>query len=92
MRLIAKEIVPDSGLVVVRRGIRVAYARQSHELPAVGTVFEAFLSGFAEVLALRHELSEAQHAEAQSIAYERHHALAWLCGAGKSWADVTLDT
>ena len=64
MRLIAKEIMPDSGLVVVRRGIRVAYARQSHELPAVGTVFEAFLSGFADVLALRHELSEAQHAAA----------------------------
>ena len=64
MRLIAKEIVPDSGLVVVKRDIRVAYARQSHELPAVGTVFEAFLSGFAEVLALRHELSEAQHGAA----------------------------
>jgi hypothetical protein len=38
------------------------------------------------------QLSEVQHAEAHSIAYERHHALAWLCGAGKSWDDVTLDT
>lgn len=38
------------------------------------------------------ELSEAQHAEAHSIAYERHHALAWLCGAGRSWDDVPLDT
>ena len=38
------------------------------------------------------QLSEAQHAEAHSIAYERHHALSWLCGAGKSWDDVVLDT
>jgi hypothetical protein len=38
------------------------------------------------------QLSEAQHAEAHSIAYERHHALAWLCGAGRSWDDVPLDT
>jgi hypothetical protein len=38
------------------------------------------------------QLSEAEHAEAQSIAYERHYALSWLCGAGKSWDDVTVDT
>ena len=38
------------------------------------------------------QLSESQHAEVHSIAYERHHALAWLCGAGKSWDDVILDT
>ena len=38
------------------------------------------------------QLSEAQHAEAHSIAFERHHALAWLCGAGKTWDDVPLDT
>lgn len=38
------------------------------------------------------QLTEAQHAEAHSIAYERHHALAWLCGAGRSWDDTVLDT
>ena len=38
------------------------------------------------------QLSEAQHAEAHSIAYERHHALAWLCGAGSSWDVIDLDT
>ena len=38
------------------------------------------------------QLSEAEHAEALSIAYERHYALHWLCGAGKSWDDVTVDT
>ncbi len=64
LRLIAKELAPDAGSVVVKRGIRVAYERQSHELPPVGSVFEAFLSGFQSVLALRHELTEAQHAAA----------------------------
>lgn len=37
-------------------------------------------------------LTEEQHREALSIAVERHHALAWLCGEGASWGDVPLDT
>lgn len=37
-------------------------------------------------------LAPEQHAEAHSIAAERHHALAWLCGEGESWDDVPLDT
>ena len=37
-------------------------------------------------------LSPEQHAEALSIALERHHALNWVCGAGSSWDDVPLDT
>jgi hypothetical protein len=37
-------------------------------------------------------LSPEQHAEAHSIAVERHHALNWLCGAGETWDDVPLDT
>lgn len=37
-------------------------------------------------------LSPEQHAEASSIAAERHHALNWLCGLGHDWDDVPLDT
>jgi hypothetical protein len=37
-------------------------------------------------------LSPEQHAEAHSIAVERHHALNWLCGLGSGWDDVPLDT
>jgi hypothetical protein len=37
-------------------------------------------------------LSAEQHAEAHSLAVERHHALNWLCGAGENWDDVPLDT
>ena len=64
LRLIARELVPDAGQVVIKRGTRVAYVRQSHELPKVGTVLEAFLSGFDELLTLRQELDEASHAAA----------------------------
>ena len=38
------------------------------------------------------QLSETEHAEALSIAYERHRALAWLGGAGRSWDGVSVDT
>jgi hypothetical protein len=38
------------------------------------------------------QLAPEQHAEAHSIAVERHHALNWLCGAGATWDDVPLDT
>ncbi len=64
LRLITRELVPDEGAVVIKRGTRVAYVRQSHELPKVGTVLEAFLSGFDELLSLRQELDEATHAAA----------------------------
>jgi hypothetical protein len=37
-------------------------------------------------------LTPEQHAEAHSIAAERHHALNWLGGEGTSWDDVPLDT
>jgi hypothetical protein len=37
-------------------------------------------------------LTPEQHAEAHSIALERHHALNWLSGEGESWDDVPLDT
>ena len=37
-------------------------------------------------------LSPAQLLEARSIAAERQHALNWLCGEGRTWGEVTLDT
>jgi Domain of unknown function (DUF4272) len=37
-------------------------------------------------------LSPAQLLEARSIAAERQHALNWLCGEGRTWDDVNLDT
>jgi ATP-binding cassette subfamily F protein 3 len=60
LRLIAKELEPDRGTVVVKREVSVGYYRQSHELAAEGDVMGAFLSGFREIVQLREELSRAQ--------------------------------
>ena len=60
LRLVAGELTPDEGSVVVRKGASVGYYRQSHELSAEGTVLDALLSGFQDVLALRHALDQAQ--------------------------------
>jgi hypothetical protein len=48
------------------------------DFPAFGTVYR--------------DLSEEQRLEADSIAWERHRALNWLCGFGHSWDDVPTDT
>lgn len=61
LRLIGRELTPDAGTVVVRRGACVAFGRQSHELPPTGTVLDAFLSAFSEVVDLRRALVQAQH-------------------------------
>jgi ATP-binding cassette subfamily F protein 3 len=61
LRIIAKEIEPDQGSSVIRRGSTLGYYRQSHELRAEGDVLGAFLSGFSEVVALREQLTRAQH-------------------------------
>src|SRR5580704_11092758 len=53
LRLIARELEPDAGTVVLRRDTTLAYYRQSHELSAEGDVMGAFLSGFREVVELR---------------------------------------
>ena len=61
LRIVARELVPDEGSVVIRRDARVAYVRQSHELPKEGTVFDAFLAAFDDLHALRQELDRATH-------------------------------
>ncbi|HEY8077434.1 MAG TPA: ABC-F family ATP-binding cassette domain-containing protein [Labilithrix sp.] len=61
LRLIGHEMEPDQGSAVVKKDVTVGYYRQSHELSAQGDVLSAFLSGFAEIVALREELVRAQH-------------------------------
>ena len=60
LRLMARELEPDAGSVVVRKDSTLAYYRQSHELSAQGDVMAAFLSGFREVVELRQQLQHAQ--------------------------------
>ncbi len=61
LRLLAKEIEPDGGSVVVKRDVTVGYYRQSHEVAAKGDVLSAFLAGFGGIVELRDLLVKAQH-------------------------------
>jgi ATP-binding cassette subfamily F protein 3 len=76
LRLLAKEVEPDGGSVVVKKDVSVGYYRQSHELVAKGDVLSAFLSGFGDVVELRAELVKAQHDAAsgdeRSLAHLAH--------------------
>jgi ATP-binding cassette subfamily F protein 3 len=72
LRLIAGELVADEGRVVRRKDISFGYYRQSHELDLAiaeeeADVMDAFLSGFGEVVRLRHRLNEARHALADAV-------------------------
>src|SRR5438045_7937742 len=62
LRLIAAEMEPDGGSVLIRKDAKLGYYRQSHETQATGSVLDVLLSGFSEIVALRRELSLAQHA------------------------------
>jgi ATP-binding cassette, subfamily F, member 3 len=73
LRLVAKEIEPDAGAVVVKKDVTVGYYRQSHELDARGDVLSAFLSGFREVVDLRAELVKAQEDAASGDARALEH-------------------
>jgi ATP-binding cassette subfamily F protein 3 len=74
LRILAHEIEPDRGLVVLRREATLGYYRQSHEIAPEGDVLGAFLSGFSEIVELREQLRQAQE-EAATGATE---ALNWL--------------
>jgi ATP-binding cassette subfamily F protein 3 len=84
LRIIASELAPDRGAVTIEKGKTLGFYRQSHEFSREGTVMDVLLSGFVEVVELRHELARAQEAAASGNAedldrlaslMDRHHAL-----------------
>ncbi|HWP09243.1 MAG TPA: ABC-F family ATP-binding cassette domain-containing protein [Polyangiaceae bacterium] len=60
LRAIGGEVTPDFGSVVVKKGAKVGYYRQSHESRLEGTVRDALLAGFGDIMSLRRELTRAQ--------------------------------
>jgi ATP-binding cassette, subfamily F, member 3 len=84
LRIISNELLPDRGAVTIEKGKTLGFYRQSHEFSREGTVMDVLLSGFVEVVELRHELARAQEAAASGAAadldrlatlMDRHHAL-----------------
>ncbi|MCL2823209.1 MAG: ABC-F family ATP-binding cassette domain-containing protein [Polyangiaceae bacterium] len=60
LRIIASELSPDAGACIVKKEASLGFYRQSCELSTDGTVLDALLSGFQNVLDLRHELDRAR--------------------------------
>src|SRR5688500_7226422 len=59
LKSLAGELTPDARRVSVPREARVAHRRQSHAPNAKGTVLDALLSGFEDLVALRDEIHAA---------------------------------
>jgi ATP-binding cassette, subfamily F, member 3 len=64
LRVLAGELEADRGFVVPKKGAKLGYYRQSHEVKAEGSVLDVLLSGFGDLLAVRHALTAAQEAAA----------------------------
>ena len=60
LRAIGGEVTPDSGSVVVKKGAKVGFYRQSHESRLEGSVRDALLAGFGDIVKVRRELARAQ--------------------------------
>ena len=82
LRIVAGEVAPDEGRVLMPKGTRVGYLRQSHEPDAAGRVLDVLLAPFAEARAAREALTAAEHAAADGTpeslerlarAQDRHH-------------------
>ena len=73
LRVLAGELEQDKGFVVPKKGARLGYYRQSHEVKVTGSVMDVLLSGFGELVALRHALSAAQEAAASGEAAALEH-------------------
>jgi ATP-binding cassette subfamily F protein 3 len=64
LKLIAGELTPDEGRVLLPKGTRVGYLHQSHEPDPMGTVLDALLATFVEAREARHRLTAAEEAAA----------------------------
>ncbi len=67
MRIIAGELQPDEGRVLMPRSMRVGYLHQSHEPDPSGTVMEVLMKPFSAAREARHALTEAEHGAASGL-------------------------
>jgi ATP-binding cassette subfamily F protein 3 len=95
LRLIAGELTPDSGSVLVAKGAALGYYRQSDDVGTEGSVRDTLRRGFAPLVALAAELRAAEVAAASgapealqhlATVTERFHA------AGAEELDRRLET
>lgn len=64
LRLLTGQQAPDSGRVIVPPTLSVGYLKQNQHFPDEWTVLDALLSEHTDVVRLREEINEANHAAA----------------------------
>ncbi|GMV18965.1 MAG: ABC transporter ATP-binding protein [Polyangiaceae bacterium] len=83
LRLICGELHADRGSVLLEKGASLGFYRQSHETLRSGSLMDALMGGFSDLVQLRHALHDAQHAAASGTeaaldalakAMDRYHA------------------
>ncbi len=72
LRLIAGKLQPETGQVARVRGKSIGYLHQSQEFTGTGTLHDALLAPFADVLKMRAELEELSHKLDDEAALERY--------------------
>ena len=65
LRVLSGEVAPDRGHALLKKPATLGYYRQSHETRAQGTVLDALMSGFTELVAIRRALRKAETDAAQ---------------------------
>ncbi len=68
LRVVAGELAPDQGSVVLKKPATLGYYRQSHEVKAQGSVLDALMSGFTELVQIRRALRRAEEDAASGTA------------------------
>ncbi len=64
LRILAGELQPDEGRVLMPKATRVGYLHQSHEPDPAATLMEILMKPFGEARAARAALTEAEHGAA----------------------------
>ena len=85
LRILAGQIVPDSGRLVVQTGLRVAYLPQEPEFPAGATADAVVASGLgaaAEIAAYEAALHALEHGESDAALERLHRAQTALEAVG----------
>src|SRR2546427_11187278 len=82
LRLIAGSEEPDGGAIDIVRGASLGYLPQEGARLAEGTVLEALLAPFAEILAMEQDMERLHHEMANSTG-ERQETLTRRAGGGQ---------
>jgi ATP-binding cassette subfamily F protein 3 len=73
LRVLTGELAQDQGTSLVKKDATVGYYRQSHETKAEGSVLDVLMSGFADLVGLRRELTVSQERAASGAKAELDH-------------------